>query len=174
MRPASGSEPASPCLHRCGYSITGAQCPDPPRHDQSTVVCFQQWPRKSLGSHQGQGRESLHGPQPSTQQVMQPSWHSPTLNISGTKSADWVHTGVHPAAHPCVTLGGSAQLFTSGCCPVASQLLETSARTSPLPGKPSLQLPTDSPWQEGWLGSAFKAGSTVLLAWRTSTLTGLS
>lgn len=49
---------------------------------------FNRGPRKRLwGLIRDKVEESLHGPQPSTQQAMRPSQGSPTLQIPGTKSA---------------------------------------------------------------------------------------
>lgn len=115
------------CL-RGGYAVTGVGwCPIPhPDMTNLLLSVFNRKPRKRLwGLPRGRVGESLHGPQPSRQQAMWPSQCRPTLQISGTKSAESTLQGPHcspPLSDPWKACRPVpyAQLFTAGCCPVAS------------------------------------------------------
>lgn len=127
------------CLRRCG-----AWCPRPdPDMTNQPLTVFNRGPRKKLwGLTKARVGESLHRPQPSPWDPMISHTSNVALTVQPYCANPWYQIcclGPH-CTHPCLTLGGPGGLhlcqffFTPGCCPMASQCLDTSAHTpSPLP-----------------------------------------
>lgn len=110
--------------------------PAPPTHDQSAIVCFQQGAQEeTVGSHQDQGRgePSRASAQPSIQQAMWPSQCSLTVQIPGSKSANWAHTEALPNPWRVRQPVPYAQFFPSACYPVAASSWILLLTPSPLP-----------------------------------------